>query len=153
MKGVTELVTTTGLVNLDFADIKAVMVDGGVSLIGMGESDLTGNRAVEAVEKAINNPLLDVNISDATGALVNIVGGPNMSLDECKNIIAAVGDKLSPDAKLIWGAQISEDMEKSIRVLLIVTGVKSTQIVGHEDSDENARHKEIEEELGIEFLE
>ncbi|MDD5699703.1 MAG: cell division protein FtsZ [Candidatus Nanoarchaeia archaeon] len=153
VKGVTELVTITGLVNLDFADIKAVMVDGGVSLIGMGESDLTGSRSVEAVEKAINNPLLDVNISDATGALVNIVGGPNMTLDECKNIISAVGDKLNPEAKLIWGAQISEDMEKSIRVLLIVTGVKSTQIVGHESSDEHARHKEIEEELGIEFLE
>jgi cell division protein FtsZ len=152
VKGVTELVTTTGLV-LDFADIKAVMVDGGVSLIGMGESDLTGNRAVEAVEKAINNPLLDVDISDATGALVNIIGGPSMSLEECKNIISAVGEKLNPDAKLIWGAQISDDMEKSVRVLLIVTGVKSAQIIGHEDSDENARHKEIEEELGIEFLE
>lgn len=153
VKGVTELVTTTGLVNLDFADIKAVMVDGGVSLIGMGESDLAGKRSVDAVEKAINNPLLDVDISDATGALVNIIGGPNMSLDECKDIIATVGAKLSPDAKLIWGAQISDDMDKSIRVLLIVTGVKSSQIVGHEDSDEFARHKEIEDELGIEFLE
>ncbi len=153
VKGVTELVTTTGLVNLDFADIKAVMVDGGVSLIGMGESDLTGNRAVEAVEKAINNPLLDVDISDATGALVNIIGGPNMSLDECKSIIAAVGEKLDPDAKLIWGTQISDDMDKSVRVLLIVTGVKSSQITGHEGNDEAARHKEIEEELGIEFLE
>ncbi|MFZ1970885.1 MAG: cell division protein FtsZ [Candidatus Nanoarchaeia archaeon] len=153
VKGVTELVTTTGLVNLDFADIKAVMVDGGVSLIGMGESDSAGRRAVESVEKAINNPLLDVDISDATGALVNIIGGPNMSLDECKTIIATVGEKLSPDAKLIWGAQISEDMDKSIRVLLIVTGVKSSQIVGHEGADEAARHKEIEDELGIEFIE
>jgi cell division protein FtsZ len=153
VKGVTELVTTTGLVNLDFADIKAVMVDGGVSLIGMGESDSSGKRAVESVEKAINNPLLDVDISDATGALVNIIGGPNMSLDECKDIIATVGAKLNPDAKLIWGAQISDDMDKSIRVLLIVTGVKSTQIIGHEGADELARHKEIEDELGIEFLE
>lgn len=153
VKGVTELVTTTGLVNLDFADIKAVMVDGGVSLIGMGESDTTTKRSVEAVEKAINNPLLDVDISDATGALVNIIGGPNMTLDECKDIIATVGAKLSPEAKLIWGAQISDDMDKSVRVLLIVTGVKSTQIIGHEISGDSARHKEIEEELGIEFIE
>lgn len=152
VKGVTELVTTTGLVNLDFADIKAVMVDGGVSLIGLGESD-SGKRSVEAVEKAINNPLLDVDISNATGALVNIVGGPNMSLDECKNIIETIGDKLSPEARLIWGAQISDDMDKSIRVLLIVTGVKSSQIMGHGESEEFLRHKEIEEELGIEFLE
>jgi len=152
VKGITELVTTSGLVNLDFADVKAVMTNGGVSLIGMGESD-TENRALEAVEKAIGNPLLNVDISNATGALVNVIGGPDMSLDECKLIIETVGNKLSPDAKMIWGAQISPDMDKSIRVLLIVTGVKSSQILGHEDSLENLKHKEIEEELGIDFFE
>ena len=152
VKGTTELVTTSGLVNLDFADIKAVMVNGGVSLIGMGESD-TAQRAIEAVEKAIQNPLLDVDISNATGALVNIIGGPDMSLDECKTIIETIGDKLSPDAKLIWGAQLAEDMEKSIRVLLIVTGVKSSQILGQGETMDSIKHKEIEEELGIEFFE
>jgi len=152
VKGTTELVTTSGLVNLDFADVKAVMVDGGVSLIGMGESD-SGQRAIDAVEKAINNPLLDVDISNATGALVNIIGGSDMSLEECKAIIETVGGRLSSDAKLIWGAQISEDMAKSIRVLLIVTGVKSSQILGHGESLESIKHKEIEEELGIEFFE
>ena len=152
VKGVTELVTTSGLVNLDFADVKAVMSDGGVSLIGMGESDST-NRAPEAVEKAIENPLLDVDISNASGALVNIVGGNDMSLDECKLIIETIGNKLSPEAKLIWGAQISPDMDKSLRVLLIVTGVKSSQILGHGESIESVKHREIEEELGIEFFE
>ena len=152
VKGITELVTTSGLVNLDFADINAVMADGGVSLIGMGESDST-NRAIESVEKAISNPLLDVDISNASGALVNIIGGPDMSLDECKLIIETVGNKLNPDAKLIWGAQISADMDKSIRVLLIVTGVKSAQILGHGETLESIKHKEIEEELGIEFFE
>ncbi|MEK6812080.1 MAG: cell division protein FtsZ [Nanoarchaeota archaeon] len=152
VKGITELVTTTGLVNLDFADVRAVMSNGGVSLIGMGESDST-NRAFEAVEKAIQNPLLDVDISNATGALVNIVGGSDMSLDECKTVIEEVGNNLSPDAKLIWGAQISKDMEKSIRVLLIVTGVKSAQILGHGETMESMKHREIEEELGIEFFE
>ena len=151
VKGTTELVTTSGLVNLDFADIKAVMVNGGVSLIGLGESD-TENRAMDAISKAIENPLLDVDISDAQGALVNIVGGPDMSLEECKSIIEAVGSKLSPSAKLIWGAQISPDMEKTIRVLLIVTGVKSTQIIGRSISSDD-KHREIEEELGIEFFE
>ena len=152
VKGITELVTTSGLVNLDFADVRAVMSDGGVSLIGMGESDST-NRAMEAVEKAINNPLLDVDISNAAGALVNIIGGSDMSLDECKSIIEEIGNKLSPDAKLIWGAQISADMDKSIRVLLIVTGVRSSQILGHGETIESIKHKEIEEELGIEFFE
>ncbi|MCX6750041.1 MAG: cell division protein FtsZ, partial [Candidatus Pacearchaeota archaeon] len=152
VKGITELVTKTGLVNLDFADVRAVMVNGGVSLIGMGESD-SQNRAIEAVEKAINNPLLDVDISDATGALVNVIGGPNMILDEYKTIIGAFVENLSPDAKLIGGAQIAEDMDKSIRVLLIVTGVKSSQILGHSESIESLKHREIEEELGIEFFE
>jgi len=152
VKGVTELVTKTGLVNLDFADVKSIITDGGVSLIGMGESD-SQNRAMEAVEKAIDNPLLDVDISNATGALVNVIGGPNMSLDEYKTIISAIGDRLSPDAKLIGGAQIADDMDKSIRVLLIVTGVKSSQILGHGESIESVKHKEIEEELGIEFFE
>ncbi len=152
VKGITELVTTNGLVNLDFADIKAVMTNGGVSLIGMGESD-TADRAIEAVEKAIDNPLLDVDISNATGALVNVFGGPDMSLDEYKLIIETIGNKLNPEAKLIGGAQISEDLDKSIRVLLIVTGVKSAQITGGSNSTESLKHKEIEEELGIEFFE
>jgi len=152
VKGVTELVTTSGLVNLDFADIKAVMTNGGVSLIGMGESD-TENRALDAVAKAIDNPLLDVDISNAGGALVNVVGGPDMSLDECKSIIEVIGEKLSSDAKLIWGAQIAPDMEKSIRVLIIVTGVKSTQIMGHSMPIDKLKHQEIEDELGIDFFE
>ncbi len=152
VKGITELITTNGLVNLDFADIKAVMTNGGVSLIGMGESD-TDQRAIEAVEKAIDNPLLDVDISNATGALVNVFGGPDMSLDEYKLIIETIGNKLNPEAKLIGGAQISEDLDKSIRVLLIVTGVKSAQITGGSESTESLKHKEIEEELGIEFFE
>ncbi len=152
VKGITELVTKAGLVNLDFADIKAVMTNGGVSLIGMGESD-TQERAMDAIEKALNNPLLDVDISNARGALVNIIGGSDLSLDEAKAIIEHVGQKLNPDAKLIWGAHISEDMEKAIRVLVIVTGVKSSQILGHEKPKAQQIRESMEEELGIEFYE
>lgn len=151
VKGVTELVTTSGLVNLDFADIKSVMLDGGVSLIGMGESD-GEERAKESVQKAVQNPLLDVDISNATGALVNIIGGSDISLDEGKEVIATISEKLSQDAKLIWGAQISEDMGKSMRVLLIVTGVRSSQITGKSGTTQEKKHKEIEDELGIEFI-
>lgn len=152
VKGITELVTKTGLVNLDFADVKAVMTNGGVSLIGMGESD-SANRALESVEKAITNPLLDVDISHATGALINIIGGNDMSLDEARAIISYIGDKLSNDAKMIWGAHISPEMEKSIRVMIIITGVRSNQITGGDISSEIQKHEEFEEELGIEFLE
>ncbi len=152
VKGITELVTKVGLVNKDFADVKMVMKDGGVSLIGMGESD-SQQRAIEAVEKALENPLLDVDITSATGALVNIIGGPDLSLDEAKSIIEYLGTKLNEDARLIWGAQISEDMEKSIRVLLIVTGVKSSYILGKEASSEKQAQKDMGNEFGIEFLE
>jgi len=152
VKGTTELVTKSGLVNLDFADVRTVMSNGGVSLIGMGESD-SQQRALDAVEKAVNNPLLDVDISNSSGALVNIIGGPDMSLDEAKIIISQIGERLGVEAKMIWGAQISEDMEKSIRVMLIVTGVKSPQIIGATGTSEERMRDEMSEELGIEFLE
>ncbi|MBX4196868.1 cell division protein FtsZ [Candidatus Pacearchaeota archaeon] len=152
VKGITELVTKAGLVNLDFADIKAVMANGGVSLIGIGESD-SKDRAKEAVERAINNPLLDVDITNASGALVNIIGGPDMSLDEYRKVMEVVGSKVAPDAKIISGAQISADMEKAIKVLLIVTGVKSSQILGSSTELTGKQQEELEEELGIDFVE
>lgn len=152
VKGITELITKAGLVNLDFADIKAVMANGGVSLIGIGESD-SQQRAKDAVDKAINNPLLDVDITNATGALVNVVGGNDLSLEEYKEIMEIIGKKISPDAKIISGAQISADMEKSIKVLLIVTGVKSSQIMGSSTSLGGRKQDDLEQELGIDFLE
>ena len=152
VKGIAELVTKAGLVNLDFADIRAVMGNGGVALIGVGESD-TENRAVESVEKAINNPLLDVDISGANGALINVAGGPDMTLDEARKVVETVSVKLDEDARLIWGAQISEDLEGTIRTLIIVTGVKSSQILGGRGKPASGEKKrEIEDELGIEFV-
>ncbi|MEM3113457.1 MAG: cell division protein FtsZ [Candidatus Pacearchaeota archaeon] len=153
VKGIAELVTKAGLVNLDFADVRTIMSNGGVSLIGMGESD-SENRAFEAVEKALNNPLLDVDVSNATGALVNIVGGPDLSLDESKVVIEEINKHLSDNARLIWGAQISPDMEKTLRVMLIVTGVKSSQISGSSESipKEEKIQNELSKELGITFF-
>ena len=149
VKGITELITKAGLVNLDFADVKAVMNNGGVSLIGIGESD-SQDRARDAVEAAINNPLLSVDIKNATGALVNIIGGNNMSLDEYKKVMEIIGNKISPDAKIISGAQISPDMEGMLKVLLIVTGVKSNQILGADFSI--GKRSSLGDELGIEFV-
>ncbi len=151
VKGIAELITKTGLINLDFADVRAVMSSGGVALIGVGESD-SENRAVEAVEKAINNPLLDVDISGANGALINVSGGPDMTLEEARKVVEAVSERLDPDARIIWGAQISEDLAKTVRVMLIVTGVKSSQILGPKKKFSTKAKKEIENELGIEFV-
>ena len=151
VKGIAELVTKTGLVNLDFADIRAVMGKGGVAMIGIGESD-SEHRANEAVEKAISNPLLDVDIQGANGALINISGGSDMTLDEAKKVVETVSEKLDENAKLIWGAQISEDLENTIRVLLIVTGVDSPQIFGKRHTLTDKNRSDIENELGIEFV-
>jgi cell division protein FtsZ len=151
VKGIAELVTKAGLVNLDFADIRAVMKGGGVALIGVGESD-SENRAVEAVEKAITNPLLDVDISGANGALINVIGGEDMTLDEARKVVEAITERLDEEARVIWGAQIYKDMEKTIRTMLIVTGVKSSQIFGSSKKAATKKKKEIEQHLGIEFL-
>ncbi len=151
VKGIAELVTKTGLVNLDFADIRAVMGNGGVALIGMGESD-TENRSVESVEKAINNPLLDVDISGANGALINVSGGQDMTLDEARDVVESVSVKLDDDARIIWGAQIQDDLEGVIKTMLIVTGVRSEQIIGGGKEAAKQRQKEMESELGIEFV-
>lgn len=149
VKGIAELVTRTGLINLDFADIRAVMGNGGVALIGVGESD-SENRAIEAVDKAVSNPLLDADITGANGALINVTGGTSMTLNEAKQIVETISNKLDTDAKIIWGAQISEDLANTVRVMLIVTGVKSTQISGLEKIGQ--RKGEFESELGIEFI-
>ncbi len=152
VKGIAELITTAGLVNLDFADVKAVMANGGVSLIGIGESETGDNRALEAVERAIHNPLLDVNIEQAKGALVNVIGGPDMSLNEYRDIMERISSKIPANAKIISGAKISPDMDKNIRVLLIVTGVKSPQILGSESQYKLNENSDLGSELGINFV-
>ncbi len=151
VKGIAELVTKTGLVNLDFADVKTIMSEGGVALIGMGESD-SENRAEESVHKALENPLIDVDISNATGALINISGGESLTLDESRRIVETVAERLDPKAKIIWGAQIYKDLERTIRTMLIITGVKSEQIFGGENKIYLKRKKAMENELGIEFM-
>ena len=151
VKGIAELVTKAGLINLDFADIRTVMGNAGVALIGVGESD-SENRSIEAVEKAIQNPLLDVDISGASGALINVSGGPDMTLNEAKSVVESVSQRLSDEAQIIWGAQLYDDLAKTIRVMMIITGVKSAQILGAARPVSKTKKKEIETELGIEFL-
>ena len=152
VKGIAELVTKPGLVNLDFADVRAIMGQGGLAMIGVGESD-TENRAFEAVERALNNPLITIDIEGASGALVNVTGGPTVTIREAQQIVEAVSTRLSPDAKIIWGAQVSEDLGDSVRALLIVTGVKSPQIFGPGKPWTSKAKKDIEHFLGVEFLE
>ncbi len=152
VKGITELVTEEGLVNLDFADVRAIMKDGGTAMIGLGESD-TEQKAIDAVEKAIMNPLLDIDIAGAKGALINITGGPDMTLKDARIVMETVSSKLDPAARLIWGARIDRDMQNLLRVMLIVTGLKpNSQILAGGAGLEKEKRAAIEEDYGIDFV-
>ncbi len=133
IKGITEIVTRPGLVNLDYADILTVMKDGGVALIGLGESESATDRVTEAVTEALTSPLLgSVELKDATGALVRVIGGPTMTVSEAEKAAALVGGKISKRARIIWGCSVenSTEMENTIKVLLIITGVRATSLLG-----------------------
>ncbi len=133
IKGITEVITKPGLVNLDFNDLKTIMKGGGVAMIGLGEGE-GEERAGDAVVEAINSPLIDVDISGANGALVNVVGGPDMTVSEAEKVAELIQTKISPSARLIWGAAIDPAMEKKIRVMVVLTGVKSKHILGPADN-------------------
>lgn len=151
VKGIAELITKPGLINLDFADVRAVMEGGGVAMIGLGESD-TENRASEAIDKAVNSPLLSVDITGAKGALVNVVGGEDMSLAEAEQVVDVVSQRLDPRANIIWGAQVDDGLKGILRVMLVVTGVRSKQIIGAKDFVSKRAETDLKKELGIDFL-
>ena len=151
IKGITETISQPSLVNLDFADVKAVMSVGGVAMIGIGES-ATAARAREAVERALENPLLDVDYSGANGALVHITGGKDLKLSEIDEIGRYVQKHLNAEAQTIWGARIDESMEGKVRVITIITGVKSPYVLGPSEMQEELESKSIGEALGIEII-
>jgi cell division protein FtsZ len=141
--GITELITRPGLVSLDFADIRSIMKGSGMAMIGMGESE-SGDRALESVHEALNSPLLDLDISNAQGALINISGSSDLTLNEAEKIVQIVADELDPDANIIWGAQIQEDLENVIRTTIVVAGVKSPHIFGTPTEREYVEERERE---------
>ncbi|MFC4406961.1 cell division protein FtsZ [Haloarchaeobius iranensis] len=136
VKGITELITKPGLVNLDFADVRTVMERGGVAMIGLGESD-SDAKSTDSVKAALRSPLLDVDISGASSALVNVTGGSDMSIEEAEGVVEEIYDRIDPDARIIWGTSIDETLEGSMRTMIVVTGVDSPQIYG-QPGDETA---------------
>ncbi|MBU0470932.1 MAG: cell division protein FtsZ [Nanoarchaeota archaeon] len=152
IKGIVETIAVPSLVNLDYADVKAIMSNGGVAAIGVGSSD-TNNRVDEAVKGALSNPLLDINYEGATGALIHVTGGPDMTLDEVSRIGELVTESLDDDANVIWGARVSEDMKGKMTVMTIITGVNSPWILGKVDQKHSVqRAKSLSRELGIELV-
>ena len=128
-KGISETITQSSLINLDYADVKTIMTRGGVAVMLLAESNAS-NKADDVVRKAMSNPLFDVDYRGATGALVHITGGSDMSLREAEEVASALTYDLDPNADVIWGARVEDNFEGKIKVMAIMTGVQSPQIVG-----------------------
>jgi len=145
IKGITELITKPGLVNLDFNDVKTIMKGAGVAMIGLGESDAHAeDRALEAIEEALNSPLLEVDISNASGVLVNVIGGPDMTIADAQRVAEEVQKRVSPSARIIWGAAVEPSLEHRIRVMVIVAGVQSKQILGRSTNFARLREADVD---------
>jgi cell division protein FtsZ len=134
VKGITETISLPSLINLDFADVRSVLAGGGVALVGLGEAapseTLDYDRISEAVRNALHSPLLgDLSIKGATGALIHIIGGPDLSLEESTRVAEIVTRQMRHDARIIWGARIIPEFAGFVRVLLIVTGLEGNSAV------------------------
>ncbi|MBU2104404.1 MAG: cell division protein FtsZ [Nanoarchaeota archaeon] len=149
VKGIVETITLPSLINLDYADVSAIMKDGGVAVIGIGEADTT-DRVTEAVKQALTHPLLDVDYRGATGALIHITCGPDLKLEEFDIIGRTVSENLSPDAQVIIGARISKDFIGKVRVITIMTGVRSPYVLGRDIEKYSMPVSKEISDLGIE---
>jgi cell division protein FtsZ len=128
------------------------MTNGGVAAIGVGSSD-TNSRVEEAVKGALANPLLDISYKGATGALIHVWGGPDMTLEEIQRVGELVTESMDEDANVIWGARVSEDMKGRMMVMTIITGVSSPWILGKSDPRRPSQQSQrLNDELGIEMI-
>ncbi len=127
IKGLTEIITKPGLVNLDYADIMTVMNEGGVAFVGIGEANTDSeDRVTAAVHEALTSPMLgEVDLKGAKGVLIRVVGGPDMTVGEAQKAAEIVNKAVSERARIIWGCSIEPELTGTIKILLIITGAKS----------------------------
>lgn len=153
IRGIVEIIAVPSLVNLDYADVKSIMTNGGVAAIGVGMSDTEG-RVEEAVKGALSNPLLDISYEGATGALIHIEGGPDMTLDDVSRVGDMVTETMDEDANVIWGARVSEEMKGKIQVMTIITGVNSPWILGRDSEVKKVKEEKcfVADDLKIEVV-
>jgi len=151
VKGIVETITLPSLINLDYADVSSIMKNGGVSVIGIGEAD-TQDKVMEAVKQALTHPLLDVDYQGASGALIHITCGPDLKLEEFDVIGRTVSESLNAEAQVIIGARISKEFTGKVRVITIMTGVKSPYVLGRSVEEEALPISKEISDLGIEVL-
>lgn len=131
VKGISETITEPSLINIDYADVRAIMSQGGVAVMLVGESKQQ-NKAESVVHECLNHPLLDIDYRGATGSLIHITGGSDLTLQDAEEIASTLTYELDPHADVIWGARVNSEFEGRVRVMAIMTGVKSAQILGGE---------------------
>jgi len=149
VKGIVETITLPSLINLDYADVSSIMKNGGVAVIGIGESDAT-DRVTEAAHQALTHPLLDVDYKGAEGALIHVTCGPDLKLEEFDNIGRIVSENLSSEAQVIIGARINKDFVGRVRVITIMTGVNSPYVLGRAAEEKSVPVSREISDLGIE---
>ena len=152
IKGIVETITLPSLINLDYADVSSIMKNGGVAVIGIGEAD-TQDRVNEAVKQALTHPLLDVDYQGATGALIHITCGPDLKLEEFDAVGRLVSENLSPEAQVIIGARIDKNFAGKVRVITIMTGVKSPFVLGKSAEEQAFPVSKEVSDLGIQVWE
>lgn len=129
-KAIADLITIPGLINLDFADIKSIMSNAGSALMGVGEAS-GENKAQKAVEAAIDSPLVEVNIEGARGVLINITGGPDLTMAEIEDAAKTITERTAPDSNIIFGANIEDKLRDKIKITVIATGFDSSRPYFH----------------------
>jgi len=151
IRGITETITVPSLINLDYADVRAIMSGGGVSVISVGEA--RGHRRVdEVVEDTLKNALLDVDYSGAKGALIHISGGPDLTLGDANEIGEKLTEAIDPNAQVSWGARILPEYEGKVEVISIFTGVQSPHLRGTGSRDSESRGRKEKADIGIDSL-
>jgi cell division protein FtsZ len=130
IKGITDALTKPGLINIDFNDLLTIMRNGGMALIGLGESSEYGQRAEKCIEDALSSPMLgDVDLKQAKGALVRVIGGEDLTVTEAEKAALLVSERVDPRARIIWGCAVHGDIKDEMRVMVVLTGVKFNSIV------------------------
>ena len=124
--GIADIITTPGLINVDFADVKTIMLNAGTALLGIGNG-VGENRAQMAARAAISSPLLDLSMEGATGVLFNITGGPDLTMFEVDEAARIISNSADADANIIFGAVVRDDLTDQIRVTVVATGVDETR--------------------------
>lgn len=127
VQGISDLITVPGLINVDFADVKTIMTDSGSALMGIGEAS-GENRAATAARMAVASPLLEVSIDGAKGILFNVIGGPDLTMTEVSDASTIIANAADPEANIIFGATINEEMGSKVKISVIATGFNESQL-------------------------